>query len=137
MIQKIIEGISIAIHGAFEEYEIHAYNKGQDLNEPCFLITVIDYVKEQLLGNRSKRMLPFDVLFFPSKGKQQCWEVADKLMNALAIIETVDGDKFAGTGMDANIEDDVLHFRVNFNFIADVPKEKDEVMEEFTANVKG
>lgn len=121
MIQKIIEAISIAIHGEFGDgYKVHYHNEGQDLNEPCFLIVVVDYLKEQLLGSRSIRRLPFDVHFFPSQGNKQCWEVADRLMNALEIITTVDGDKFAGTSMEANIVDGVLHFKVNFNFIATV-----------------
>ena len=59
-------------------------------------------------------------------------------MNALAIIEAVDGDKFAGTSMESNIIDDVLHFRVNFNFIATVKPADLEPMEELkvTSTVK-
>ena len=82
-----------------------------------------------MLGSRSIRRLPFDIHFFPSKGKRQCWEVSEVLMNALEIITTVDGDKFKGTSMEANIEDGVLHFRVNFNLIATVKCDAEKMEE--------
>ena len=138
MIELIIQAISIAIHGAFGDgYKIHANSIEQGLEEPCFLIVLINYTKEQLLGNRSIRRLPFDIHFFPSQGESQCWEVADKLMNALNIITTVDGEKFAGSSMDAEIVDGVLHFRVNFNFIASVSDVAMDKMEEINvASIK-
>lgn len=131
MIDLIIKAISIAIHAAFGSgCKIYAHSVEQGLEEPCFLIQLIDYNKEQLLGSRSIRRLPFDVLFFPSQGEGQCWEVAEKLMDALNIITTVDGDKFAGSKMESNLVDGVLHFRVNFDYIASVSDAKENNMED-------
>lgn len=106
-----MNAISIRLYEAFGDgYKIYLCDVKQGLTEPCFLITVVDYSKEPLLDVRSKRILPFDVLFFPSAGKSQCYEVADQMMNELDFITLLDGDMMHGTEMRAEIVDDVLHF---------------------------
>lgn len=130
MINDIINAISIRLYEVFGDgYEIYMNDVEQGLTEPCFLITVVDYSKEQLLQSRSKRLVPFDILFFPSKGKSQCYEVADQLMNELDMIELLNGDKMHGTDMKSEIVDNVLHFFVNYNFMATVEKERLDSME--------
>ena len=135
MINDIMNAISIKLHEVFGDgYKIYLNDVKQGLTEPCFLITVVDYSKEPLLDVRSKRILPFDVLFFPSAGKSQCYEVADQMMNELDFITLLDGDMMHGTEMRAEIVDDVLHFFVNYNFIAIVEQEQEDSME--TLNIQ-
>lgn len=130
MINKIIDAITIKLHEIFgEEYEIYQNNIEQGLKEPCFLITLIDSAKENLLNIRSKRLLPFDILFFPNGGKSQCHEVSDTLMNELDMIKCLDGELFSGTGMRSEVIDGVLHFFVNFNYIAMAESEELDPME--------
>ena len=82
MINEIMDAIAIKLHEVYgDEYEIHQNDIKQGLQEPCFLITLIDSEKENLLNLRSKRLLPFDILFFSSSGKNQCHSVSDTLMN--------------------------------------------------------
>ena len=140
MINKILDAIAIKLHKAFgEEYEIYQNDIEQGLQEPCFLITLIDSTKENLLNMRSKRLLPFDILFFPSKGKSQCYEVSEALMNELHMIECVDGDLLNGIKMRSEIIDDTLHFFVSFNYIAMVKEEELDSMEtlEVSNDIKG
>lgn len=123
----ILDYVAIKLHEAFG-YEIYKHEVEQGLIEPCFLISVIGYNKQQLLGSRSIRRLPLDILFFPSEGITQCYEVADRLMNELEIV----GDnvnKFAGTEMNAEVIDGVLHFRVNYNAVVCVESTIEENME--------
>lgn len=130
MINDIINAISIRLYEVFGDgYEIYMNDVEQGLTEPCFLITVVDYSKEQLLQQRSKRLVPFDILFFPSEGKSQCHEVVDQLMNELDMIELLNGDKMHGTDIKSEIVDGVLHFFVNYNFMATVEKEQLDSME--------
>lgn len=125
-----MNAISIKLHEVFGDgYKIYLNDVKQGLTEPCFLITVVDYSKEPLLDVRSKRILPFDILFFPNKEKSQCYEVADQMMNEFDFITLLDGDMMHGTEMRAEIVDDVLHFFVNYNFIATVEKEPLDSME--------
>lgn len=130
MINKIMDAIAIKLHETFgDEYEIHQNDIKQGLEEPCFLITLIDSTKENLLNTRSKRLLPFDILFFSDKGKSQCHSVSDMLMNELNMVECEDGDLMHGTKMRSEIIDDVLHFFVSYNYIAMVEEEKEDSME--------
>ncbi len=130
MINDIINAISIRLYDAFGDgYKIYLNDVQQGLIAPCFLITVVDYSKEPLLDIRSKRILPFDVLFFPNKGKSQCYEVADQMMNELDMITLLNSDMMHGTEMRAEIVDDVLHFFVNYNFMATVENEPLDSME--------
>lgn len=135
MINDIINAISIRLYEAFGDgYKIYLNDIKQGLTEPCFLITVVDYSKEPLLQSRSKRLVPFDILFFPNNGKSQCHEVADQMMNELDTITLLNSDMMHGTEMRAEIVDDVLHFFVNYNFIAKVEKEQEDSME--TLNIQ-
>lgn len=130
MINDIINAISIRLYESFGDgYKIYLNDVQQGLTEPCFLITVVDYSKEQLLQSRSKRLVPFDILFFPNNGKSQCHEVADQMMNELDMITLLNSDMMHGTEMRAEIVDDVLHFFVNYNFMATVENEPLDSME--------
>lgn len=130
MINDIMNAISIKLHEVFgDAYEINMEDVAQGLQEPCFLITLVDYSKEPLLQSRSKRLVPFDILFFPSDGSSQCYEVADQMMNELEFITLLDGDKMHGTKMKAEVVDGVLHFFVNYNFMAVVQGEVIDKME--------
>lgn len=130
MIKDIMNAISIRLYEVFGDgYEIYMNDIQQGLTEPCFLITVVDYSKEQLLKSRSKRLVPFDIIFFPNKGKSQCYEVADQMMNELEFITLLDGDKMRGTDMNSNVVDNVLHFFVNYNFMATVTEDAIDKME--------
>lgn len=135
MINDIMNAISIKLYEVFGDgYKIYLNDVQQGLTEPCFLITVVDYSKEPLLQSRSKRLVPFDILFFPNKGKSQCHEVADQMMNELDMVTLLNGDMMHGTEMRSEIVDDVLHIFVNYNFIAKVEKEQEDSME--TLNIQ-
>ena len=122
MIKDIMDAIAIRLHEVFgDEFEINQEDVVQGLKEPCFLITLVDYSKEPLL--------PFDILFFPSKGKMQCYEIADQMMNELELITLLDGDAMHGTKMKAEVVDGVLHFFVNYNFVAKVTEDAKDMME--------
>lgn len=130
MINDVMDAIAIKLHEVFgDEYEIHKNDIKQGLEEPCFLITLVDSTKENLLNTRSKRLLPFDILFFPNKGNSQCHSVSDTLMNEFDMIKSVDSVLFRGTKMRSEIVDGVLHFFVNYNYIAMVQEEKMDSME--------
>lgn len=130
MVKDIMDAIAIRLHEVFgDEFEINQEDVVQGLKEPCFLITLVDYSKEPLLQSRSKRLVPFDILFFPSKAKMQCYEIADQMMNELELITLLDGDAMHGTKMKAEVVDGVLHFFVNYNFIGTVTTEPLDRME--------
>lgn len=125
MINKIIDGISVAINSEFgDPYEIYTESIEQGLVEPCFSILCLNPTINQVLGKRYFRTNQFCIHYFPSSDEKQseCHSVMEKLMNVLEIIN-VDGDQCRGTNMHSEVVDNVLSFFVNYDMY--VYKEKD------------
>ena len=117
MINKIIDGISVAINSEFgDPYEIYTDSVGQGLTEPCFSILCLNPTIEQFLGKRYFRTNQFCVHYFPSSSEKQseCLSVTERLMTSLETI-TIDGDLVRGTKMNSEIVDGVLSFFVNYD----------------------
>lgn len=118
MINKIIDGISVAIHSEFgDSYEIYTESVEQGLVEPCFSILCLNPTISQKLGKRYFMTNRFCVHYFPSSDekKSECHTVMGRLMDALEIIN-VDGDQCRGTDMHGEVVDNVLSFFVNYDF---------------------
>ena len=117
MINKIIDGISVAINSEFgDPYEIYTESTEQGLDEPCFSILCLNPTIDRKLGRRYFRRNQFCVHYFPSSNEErsECHAVLDRLVNALEII-TVDGDLCRGTNMYGEVVDNVLSFFVNYD----------------------
>ena len=142
MINKIIDGISIAINAEFgDEYEIYTESVKQGFQEPCFSILCLYLSINQFLGMRYVRTSQFCIHYFPKSDepKAECFSVKERLFNALELI-TVDGDLIRGTEIHSEPADvdDVLSFFVNYNFFVNKETEAPEVMAEvdFKTDVK-
>lgn len=141
MINKIIDGISVAINSEFGDgHEIYTENIEQGLEEPCFSILCLNPTISQVLGKRYFRTNQFCIHYFPSTSdkRSECNSVTERLMDALEII-TVDGDLVRGSEMHCEISDDVLHFFVNYNMYVYKKSEPEPFMEslEHNTDLKG
>lgn len=118
MLNEIIKGISIALNTAFGEgYEIYQNDVEQGLEEPCFFIQVLKPELSPLLGQRSIKHNPFDVMYFPTApgNNAEMFTIAEKMLDCMQFISLPNGDLLRGTGMSYEVVDDVLHFMVYFN----------------------
>lgn len=141
MINKIIDGISVAINSEFgDPYEIYTESIEQGLIEPCFSILCLNPTINQVLGKRYFRSNQFCIHYFPSSNESQseCHSVAERMMDALEIIE-VDGDLCRGTDMHCEVVDNVLSFFVNYNMYVYKEKAAEPTMETVShnTNMKG
>ena len=141
MINKIIDGISVAIHSEFgDPYEIYTESIEQGLIEPCFSILCLNPTVNQVLGKRYFRTNQFCIHYFPSSNEKQseCYAVIDRLVNALEII-TVDGDQCRGTDIHSEVVDNVLSFFVNYDMYVYKEKDAEPNMEDliYNGNAKG
>ena len=130
MINKIIDGICVALHSHFgDEYEIYTERIEQGLKEPCFSIVCLNPTIEQFVGNRYYRTNQFCIHYFPSSNgvSAECLSVLEGLFSALELI-TVDGDLCRGTNINAEIDGDMLHFFVNYDMFVYKQKEAIEPM---------
>lgn len=142
MINKIIDGISIALNAEFgDNYKIYTESIEQGLKEPCFSILCVNPTNNLFRGNKYFRKNLFDVLYFPkSKDEKfsECMEVLEKMMDCLEIIDLGEDGLQRGTDMHGETIDGVLHFFVNYDmFVYKV--ESKEPMEDLdlSTDVKG
>lgn len=141
MINKIIDGISVAINSEFgDDYAIHTESVEQGLPEGCFSVLCLNPAINQFLGKRYFRTNQFCVHYFPKtdEKRSECHGVMERLTDALEII-TVDGDKCRGTKMHGEISDGVLSFFVNYDMFTYEKESVADSMENVihNANVKG
>lgn len=114
---KIISSISVSIRESFgKDYKIYKETVEQGLVEPCFLISNINTRKTQELTNRYFINNHFCIQYFPKSknSKYECNEVSEKLYYILEYID-VDSLKIRGTNTNAEFDNDVLSFFINYN----------------------
>lgn len=141
MINKIIDGISVAINSEFgDEYEIYTESVEQGLTEPCFSIVCLNPTINQTLGKRYFRTNQFCIHYFPSSNivSAECFSAMEKLISALEHI-TVDGDLCRGTEMRGEVIDGVLSFFVNYDMYVYKVETPEPTMEDadYNTDVKG
>lgn len=138
MIGDIINGIAAKLHEVFgENYVIYKENVKQNLQEPCFMIDVIEPMQFAKLPTRYLRSYPMDVLYFPKdtiNSKEEIYEIAERLFIELEYIFVLD-NLCRGTKMRYEIVDDVLHFFVNYDFFVNKrTNEEENHMSELTVD---
>lgn len=134
MINKIIDGISIAIHSEFgDACEIYTESVEQGFEEPCFSVLCLNPAISQKLGKRYFRTNQFCIHYFPesSEKRLECHAVAERMIGALEYI-TIDGDLCRGTEMHHEIVDNVLSFFVNYDLFVYKDEPDETVMEEYS-----
>ena len=141
MINKIIDGISVAINSEFgDSHEIYTESVNQDLSDGSFSILCLNPAIEQFLGKRYFRTNKFCIHYFPKtdEPRSECQSVIDRLMDCLEII-AVQGDLVRGTKMNSEIVDGVLSFFVNYDLFVYKEADRNPAMEvlEYNTDVKG
>ena len=128
MVNEIVKGISLALNGAFgDEHEIYADDVSQGLSDGSFFINSLQTAISPLLGQRDLRTNSFDVLYFPETAQihTECRDAAETMADALRLITLPGGDKLLGRDMRWELQDDVLHFFVNYNHTRRAASEAD------------
>ena len=141
MINKIIDGICVAINGEFgDEHNIYTETVNQGLKPGSFMVLCLNPTIEQFFGKRYFRTNQFCIHYFPqtNEPRSENLSVMERLHNALENI-TVDGDLCRGTTMHAENVDDVLSFFVNYDMFVykDVTAEPSMEDVNYNNNVKG
>ncbi|MFJ7971319.1 DUF6838 family protein [Psychrobacillus sp. NPDC096389] len=115
-IKDVITAISIKLYETFgEAYEIYTESIEQGFQEPAFFISLLNPDKNQVIGNRYHKTLPFDIHYF-GRGNMDAYGTLDKLMDEMEYIKLLNGSLLRGTKMKGEVVDGVLHFFVHYNF---------------------
>lgn len=110
------KGVISALDQHFPDTRIYGDEISQGFQEPCFFVKLFPGSEKRIRGNRYKRYHAFDIHFFSNAEdiNDDLHEMAEKLYSVLEYID-VNGDFCAGTEMEHEIVDGVLHFFVHFN----------------------
>ncbi len=133
MVNNIILGIAQKIRAVFTESEYRLYTEKveQGFSEPCFFVSVINQMQRQRLGNRYRETYSFDIIYFPSEDgevNKECLAVAEELYELLEYI-TAENDQLRGINLNSRVDDNVLHFLVDYNVSIVCTKAAEEKME--------
>lgn len=137
MLNEIIKGISKKLSESFgSDYKIYKENIPQGFKKPAFYIHHVRTSNEKKLSGRYHRRNYFDVIYFPSDGYKDNFEMADvaeKLFLSLEYIFVLD-NPVMGSKMSPEIVDDTLHFFVNYDMFVKRPETNDNHMETLNSN---
>lgn len=128
VVNRIISAISTAIFTEFGEgYEVYKESVPQDLQEPCFSVMSLNPTNDQFLGKRYFRQNLCCIQYFPAtnKPKQECNGVTERLYDCLEIIYLDKTIPTRGTQMNAEFNDGVLSFFVNYDMFVYKQEEKE------------
>ena len=110
----ILDGITLALRSAYPEYTIEADSIEQGLIPPAFIVLLVTAPQTGQVSSRAMRSPRFDVLYFPKKGREECYAIADELFGTLALVQLPTGDIVRGTNMTYDVVDNVLHFLASY-----------------------
>ncbi len=120
----VLDGITLALREEFPASRIDASPIEQSLTPPAFIVLLVTSSQTGQANRRWKRNTCFQVCYFPQKGRDECYHVADTLMSCLELITLANGATIRGVDLRFEILDEVLHFFVSYNRL--LYREKDE-----------
>lgn len=120
---RIRKGIAGALAKAFPGTTIYDEEIEQGLEPPYILIQLLTTSQVQELDRRYIRTHTFDITFFPvgPQYNEEAHATAEILYDALAAVE-IDGEIYRGINMKHEVNDQTLHFFVDYNFWVWKPK---------------
>ncbi len=130
MINQIINGIAIAIHGQFPDANIYLDMVEQDLIEPAFYIHNINVDQSNLIAGRTKQSMPFEVVYFPLNGTTDINTTKPTLLAYLKQITLESGQKLNGYNVKGQTIDGELHVFADYDIVVKFVETPPETMGE-------
>ena len=127
MVNQIYTAIAKKLEELFDEPLIFFDQLPQTFNGPCFWVRLLKAEQNQLLYNRYKVTLDFDIMMYPSNDEEFIEELnsagAD-LLHGIEYIVTEDGNYLRGTNIGYEVQDGVLHFFISYILFTIVPYDR-------------
>lgn len=129
MIKEVIDCISNKIQEAFGDgYLVCSEDITEELIVPRFVVKLKSAAALSMLGTRIKRENLFEISYYPAsvcEPNAEIYTVSEKLINELEFIVMPNGDRILGRKQNMKVEENILHFLVNYDFITNVQKSED------------
>lgn len=127
MVNQIYTAIAKKLEELFDEPLIYFNQLPQTFSGPCFWVRLLKTEQNQLLYNRYKVNLDFDIMMYPSNDEEFTGELnsagAD-LLHGIEYIVTEDGNYLRGTNISYEVQDGVLHFFISYILFTIVPYDR-------------
>ena len=138
MIREILEGISIALNEEFGDgYTIYTESVEQGLKEPCFFVSCIAPTFRHYFDKRYFSTNQVCVQFIPdsqNSARLAGNNVTGRLFSCLEYIQA-GNDLIRGTGMRAEMVDEILNFFVSYDYFVKYEEVKQTAMEKVDSKV--
>lgn len=138
VINTLITSISLKINEIFgDSHKIYVQNVEQGMEKPCFFINFLDGEENSQGGIEIKSyldILHFDITGFAENDNRRTLnDMADKLYY-LEYITLEDGVLLRADKLKPKIQDNVLHFFIDYKIFINKNREKSESMDNFNFN---
>ena len=127
MVNQIYTAIAKKLEELFDEPLIFFDQLPQTFSGPCFWVRLLKTEQNQLLYNRYKVNLDFDIMVYPSNDDEFIEElnsVGTDLLHGVEYIVTEDGRYIRGTNISYEVQDGVLHFFISYILFTVVPYDR-------------
>ena len=134
MVNQIYTAIAKKLEELFDEPLIFFDQLPQTFSGPCFWVRLLKTEQNQLLYNRYKVTLDFDIMMYPSNDEEFIEElnsvgtelnsVGTELLHGIEYIVTEDGNCLRGTNISYEVQDGVLHFFISYILFTIVPYDR-------------
>lgn len=127
MVNRIYTAIAKKLEELFDEPLIFFDQLPQTFSGPCFWVRLLKTEQNQLLYNRYKVTLDFDIMMYPSNDEEFIEElnsVGMELLHGIEYIVTEDGNYLRGTNISYEVQDGVLHFFISYILFTIVPYDR-------------
>ena len=148
MVNQIYTAIAKKLEELFDEPLIYFDPLPQTFKGPCSWVRLLKAEQNQLLYNRYKVNLDFDIMMYPSNDEEFIEEpnsvdtelnsvdtelksvvkelnsVGTELLHGIEYIVTEDGNYLRGTNISYEVQDGVLHFFISYILFTIVPYDR-------------
>lgn len=123
---RIFDGVSMALHHAFPDRQVHGGAVKQGLAPGDFNVVMPGAAQNREVGHRFKRSPVVDVIYYPKDGNADCYDMAHKLSGVLESIQTPQGDIIHAVSCEWEASGGVLHMLLQYDHFVYAPQQ-DEV----------
>lgn len=120
---SVYDGVSLALHKAFPDRQIHGGEVKQGLEDGDFNVVLPGGSQTPETGLRRRRNLTVDVIYYPRKDQAECLDVAGQLAALLEDITTPEGDLLHSAGCEWTVSGGVLHVLLSYPHFVYTPQE--------------
>lgn len=138
MRRLIIEALSRVLDSLISDVNIYYETTKQDLKLPCFNIMFIKSSSKHLLGGMYRLGNPIHIVFISKTNEKfDLLDIAEQMEKCLEILPITDNFKIRGTNINFEIEEDILHFFIEYDFNVRELEKLKNLMENSEVNING